>query len=82
MKETCPGSAEIRKPYPEDLMCVFCGFHNEVWSDEFEINCKGCGKEISRDMKPSCLEWCPSAKECVGADKYERLMKAVRKAGR
>jgi hypothetical protein len=26
-------------------------------------------------MKPTCIEWCSSAKECIGAEKYERLMK-------
>ena len=40
---------------------------------------KGCGKNISRDMKPTCLEWCPAAQECVGTEKYERLMKSKQK---
>jgi len=76
LKEGCPGSAEIRNPYPEELKCVFCGQTNEIWSDEPEMNCKGCGKLIDRKMKPSCVEWCPAAKECVGLEKYERLMRA------
>jgi hypothetical protein len=76
LKEGCPGSKEIRNPYPEELKCVFCGELNEIWSDEPEMNCKGCGKLIDREMKPSCIEWCPAAKECLGLEKYERLMKA------
>lgn len=79
-KESCPGSREIRNPYPEELKCVFCGRLCEIWSDEIEMECKGCGKTISREMKPSCIEWCPAAKECVGLEKYERLMKARPKA--
>jgi hypothetical protein len=79
LKEGCPGSREIRSPYPEELRCVFCGELNEIWSDEPDMNCKGCKKLINREMKPSCIEWCPAAKECVGLEKYERLMKALPK---
>jgi len=78
MKESCPGSREIRNPYPESLICPFCFKENEIWSDEVEIECKGCGKTISRDMKPNCILWCPAAKQCVGAEKYEKLVKAMK----
>ena len=78
LKEGCPGSAEIRNPFPEELKCVFCGEGNEIWSDENETTCKACGKDIGRDMKANCLMWCKAAKECVGAEKYERLKKAMK----
>jgi hypothetical protein len=81
MKESCPGSKEITNPYPEDLKCVFCGCLSEIWSDEPDTVCKGCGQTITRDMKPSCLQWCPAAKECVGAEKYERLIKKLKEQG-
>jgi hypothetical protein len=29
-------------------------------------------------MKPSCIQWCQFAKECVGQKKYERLVKALK----
>lgn len=74
-KESCPGSKEIRSPYPEEIVCIFCGNISEIWSDETETKCKSCGKTIGRDMKPTCLQWCPVAKECVGSEKYKRLMK-------
>lgn len=77
MKESCPGNKEIRNPYPEDLICAFCLNKNEIWSDEPDTVCKGCGKPITRDLKPSCLQWCPVAKECVGTEKYERLIKKL-----
>ncbi|MBI5199420.1 MAG: phosphohydrolase [Nitrospirae bacterium] len=76
LKDTCPGSSEIKSPYPEEIKCFFCGVITEIWTDETETTCKGCRKTISREMKPSCIVWCPAAKECVGAEKYERLMKA------
>ncbi|MBF0518337.1 MAG: hypothetical protein HQK92_01285 [Nitrospirae bacterium] len=78
MKETCPGSKEITKPYPEQLLCVHCGYSNEIWSDENEMNCKNCNALLTREMKPTCIQWCPAAKECIGIEKYERLMKAGR----
>jgi ribosomal protein S27E len=79
IKEGCPGSKEIRSPYPEEIRCPFCGHKNEIWSDETEISCRGCAVTINRQLKPTCIEWCPAAKECVGAEKYKRLMKAARK---
>lgn len=77
MKESCPGSREIRNPYPEEIVCFFCGTKVEIWSDESETNCKNCRKAVSRDMKPTCLQWCPAAKECVGVQKYEKIMKKL-----
>ncbi|HAM50922.1 MAG TPA: hypothetical protein DCP92_09630 [Nitrospiraceae bacterium] len=79
LKEGCPGSKEIRNPFPEELACFWCGTSNEIWSDETETVCKKCGKTISRDMAANCLLWCPAAKECVGVEKYERLIKTMKK---
>jgi DNA-directed RNA polymerase subunit RPC12/RpoP len=79
LKEGCPGSSEIRNPRPEEIECIWCSAKNEIWSDEPDMNCKGCGKQISRDMATTCIQWCPAAKECVGAEKYERLMRAQNK---
>lgn len=77
-KESCPGSSEIRRPFPEEITCVFCGAIVEIWSDEVETTCPECKKTISRNMKPSCLQWCPAAKECVGPEKLERILKAIK----
>jgi len=78
-KESCPGSKEIRNPYPEEIVCFWCETSNEIWSDETETACKKCGKAISRDLGVTCLQWCPAARECVGTEKYERLMKTVKR---
>lgn len=76
LKEKCPGSREIRNPYPEEIVCPFCRHKGEIWTDEPDTVCEGCRRTIERQMKPTCLQWCPAAKECVGLEKYERLMKA------
>ncbi|HIJ60309.1 MAG TPA: phosphohydrolase [Nitrospirae bacterium] len=78
MKESCPGSKEIRSPYPEEIICPYCNNKNEIWSDEPDMLCKECNTKISREMPPSCIQWCPSARECLGVEKYERIMR-VRK---
>ncbi len=74
LKEGCPGSQEIRSPYPEDVKCFFCGERIEIWSDETETKCPKCGNTVTREMKETCIQWCPAAKECVGAEKYEKIM--------
>jgi len=73
LKDSCPGSIEIRKPKPEDIRCRHCGEVIEIWSDEVEVRCKHCSKITSRFLGPTCLDWCAFAKECVGEEKYKRL---------
>lgn len=73
LKDSCPGSKEITSPFPEEMTCLYCNTSLEIWSDETETVCDNCGKTVSREMKTTCLEWCPAAKECVGIEKYERL---------
>jgi hypothetical protein len=80
LKEGCPGSAEIRNPFPDDIKCVYCDTQNEIWSDEPDTKCDSCGKTINREMKANCLMWCPAAKECVGKEKYDRLTKAMQES--
>ena len=71
----CPGSKRIKTPYPEEIKC-FCGEGVEIWSDETTVECKRCKRVITREMLPSCLDWCSMAKECVGKEKYKNYEKA------
>jgi hypothetical protein len=73
LKNECPGSKEIRHPKPEEITCLHCGTEVEIWSDETETKCKSCGKSVSREIGPTCLDWCAFAKECVGEEKYRRI---------
>lgn len=73
LKNSCPGSEEIKSPSPEDITCLNCGKPVEIWTDETEAKCKFCGEINTRDREPSCIDWCAFAKECVGEEKYKRL---------
>ncbi len=73
LKDSCPGSNDIKQPKPEDIACRKCGTAVEMWSDETEAKCEKCGQVNSRVLDPSCIDWCAFAKECVGDDKYKRL---------
>jgi hypothetical protein len=45
----------------------------EIWSDEMKAKCPNCGALASRDIPPSCIDWCKWGEECVGTEAYERL---------
>ena len=76
--DSCPGSKRIKTPYPEEIKCP-CGEMVEIWSDETVASCKKCRREVSRDMLPSCLDWCSMAKDCVGEIKYRRYLESKKK---
>ncbi len=71
---SCPGSKLIKQPVPESTECPHCHGEVEIWSDEGKAMCHNCGKKVSRDMPPSCIEWCKWARECLGEETYERYM--------
>jgi len=73
LKQSCPGSQEIRQPSPEEVLCRSCGRPVEIWTDETETDCPHCGQVVTRSIGPTCIDWCPHARECVGAEKFERL---------
>lgn len=75
----CPGAERFKQPYPEPIFCRNCGAEFEIWSDEFEVACTKCGRRVSREAGQSCLDWCASAKVCVGEEVYNRYMKVKRR---
>ena len=77
--KSCPGSRFIREPIPENINCPSCGAEVEVWSDELSQPCPSCGTRVFREQHPSCIDWCPAAKECIGPEVYERLKPEVEK---
>lgn len=73
--DQCPGSERIKKPFPEEVKCS-CGNVVEIWSDETSTICKKCQKEVTKEMLPSCLDWCSMARECMGEVKYKRYLES------
>jgi len=70
---SCPGAKLFKEIKPEYLSCPHCGKEIELWSDELVIRCKHCGGFVSKRRGASCIDWCKFAKECIGAQKFERL---------
>jgi predicted RNA-binding Zn-ribbon protein involved in translation (DUF1610 family) len=79
MSDACPGSRLMRQPIPEDIVCIHCGEEVEIWSFEAITRCPKCGGIVARLQGATCLDWCVSAKACVGEATYNRIM-AERKA--
>lgn len=71
--KTCPGSRSLREPTPEYLKCPNCGTEVEVWTHEQSYPCHVCGTRVFREQRPSCIDWCPAAKECIGPELYAKL---------
>lgn len=70
---SCPGAKLFKEIKPEYLNCPHCGKEIELWSDELVIRCRHCGGFVSKRRGASCIDWCKFAKECIGAQKFERL---------
>ena len=79
MLDKCPGAANIRIPIPSYKECPQCGEEVEIWSDELKAKCLKCGATVFKEDTPSCIEWCQFAKECIGEERYNRLMKEKEK---
>jgi len=74
MFDKCPGAADIRTPTLQLKKCPKCGAEVEMFSTDMQVDCPGCGFTIYNDLE-SCIQWCSYARECVGDETYERLMK-------
>ena len=76
----CPGAITLKEARPEYVNCPHCGEELEIWSDEIRVRCPHCSAWVTQERGASCIEWCAWAKECVGAELYERHMAARGKA--
>jgi transcription elongation factor Elf1 len=77
MNSYCPGSMRIKEPMPEFFTCPDCGEEVEIWTHERTRKCSSCGKSVFREINSAwCVQWCQYAKECIGAEQYEELLKS------
>ena len=72
MYNKCPGQ-DIRDLRVSVHKCPNCGAEVEIFSDEMRVKCHKCGQYVHREKVPSCIEWCSSARECLGEERWKQL---------
>ncbi|MDP2939446.1 MAG: phosphohydrolase [Candidatus Omnitrophota bacterium] len=55
------------------IKCPACGYLIEFFSDELKRKCPNCKTEVRQDKLPSCIDWCKSARECLGDKLWKEL---------
>lgn len=46
---TKPACAEVNRAFPMDVRCKACGAEVEIWSDEEDPRCPGCGAPLKQE---------------------------------
>lgn len=77
MNSKCPGQ-NSRNLKISLHKCPKCGSEVEIFSDELRVKCKACGEIVYKEQTPSCVEWCKSAKKCLGEERWKKLMEAIK----
>ena len=54
--------------------CPRCGHEIELFSIDSSQTCEHCGFVAYNDTL-SCVQWCKYARQCVGDEMYEHMMK-------
>ncbi len=74
MFDHCPGSANLRTPTLSIKKCPECDRDVELFSNDTKVTCDNCGFVVYNDIA-SCVQWCEHARECLGEEEYNRLVK-------
>jgi DNA-directed RNA polymerase subunit RPC12/RpoP len=72
MYSRCPGQ-DMRNLRVALYKCPGCGAEVEMFSDEMKVKCPKCGAKVYREKTPSCVEWCASARQCLGEERWKQL---------
>lgn len=63
-----------------EVRCSGCGKGLEFFKDDSQRRCPHCGRLVFNPrMNFACAQWCPSAKDCLGPEKYSQLMDQLEK---
>jgi len=58
-----------------EVSCPKCKEYVEFFKDDSQRKCKNCGEAVFNPrMDFSCAKWCPSAKTCLGEERYNSLV--------
>ena len=72
----CPG--QNRRDLKVGLYkCPHCGEIVEMFSDETHRRCPSCKKTVEKEALPTCIQWCKAAKQCLGEERWKKLMKTL-----
>ncbi len=71
MNGRCPGQ-DFRKLRVSLRRCPNCGAEVEIFSDEIKVKCRQCGEKVFKEKMPSCVEWCASARHCLGEERWQQ----------
>ena len=63
-----------RTPTIQEKICPQCGSVIEMFSIDTQMACEKCGFVAYNDTL-SCVQWCEYAKQCVGEEMYNQMMK-------
>lgn len=72
MMNGCQGKP--RTPTISEKICPQCGSVIELFSIDTSMPCENCGFVAYNDNL-SCVQWCKYARQCVGDELYEKLMR-------
>ena len=75
LMEGCQGKP--RTPTLREKICPNCCAVIEIFSIDTEVACENCGF-IAYNDELSCVQWCKYAKQCVGEEMYEHMMRIAR----
>ena len=72
MSSICPGQ-DNRNLRVELYRCPGCRTEVEIFSNENRVRCYNCGEMVEREQLPTCIDWCASARQCLGEERWKRL---------
>jgi Fe-S-cluster-containing dehydrogenase component len=76
MLSKCPGS-DMRNITAGIYKCRNCGYDVEIFSDETRRKCPQCKEYVYKKEAPACVQWCKSARECLGEERWKAVMEAM-----
>ncbi len=78
MTAKCPGS-DMRNITAGVYACPKCGYGVEIFSDEMRRRCPECKEWVEKKETPSCVQWCQSARSCLGEERWKAVMDVLGK---
>ena len=76
MPNKCPGQ-DSRHLTVSLHPCPQCGKKVEMFSDEMRVRCPHCKAPVEKETVPTCIEWCKEAKQCLGPERWKKVMEAL-----